>query len=215
LRQALRLVVLTDPSLGRGRSHGEMATQALRGGATTVQLRDHDADDADLVGWAQAIAPAALRAGALLVINDRLDVARLAGAGGCHLGPDDLPLAAARRLWPAPAVIGYSADTPAAAAAALAAGADYLGVGPVYATRSKRDAGPAIGLEGLAAVARATPLPVVAIGGIDAGKVADCIGAGACGVAVLSAVVGAAALAPAARGMRRAVEAALAHRDSP
>ncbi len=215
LRQTLRLMVLTDRTAGRGRTHEEQARLALRGGATAVQLRDKQADDADLVAWAAALSPAAARAGALLLVNDRLDVARLAGAGGCHLGPEDLPVAEARRLWPRPAVLGFSAGTPGEARAAAEAGADYVGVGPVFATGSKADAGKPLGLQGLAQVAATSPLPVVAIGGIDAARAAACIRAGACGVAVLAAVAGAASVAPAARALRRAVDAALAGAGGP
>jgi thiamine-phosphate pyrophosphorylase len=209
LRHALRLLVLTDPERSRGRTHREIASLALRGGATAVQLRDKEAQDADLLAWARQIRALTRRSDALFLVNDRLDVARLAEADGCHLGPEDLSLADARRLWPRPAVIGYSAGTPQDARQAEAAGADYLGVGPVYATGTKADAGAPIGMTGLEAVAVATSLPIVAIGGIDARRAGECIAAGACGVAVISGVAGAASVAPAARALRRAVDRAL------
>jgi thiamine-phosphate diphosphorylase len=202
-------MVVTDRRLARGRTHGEIATLALRGGATAIQLRDKEAEDADLLAWAGEVDGLARRAGAISLVNDRLDVARLAGAAGCHLGPEDLPLADARRLWPRPALIGFSAGTPAEARAAEEEGADYLGVGPVYSTSTKGDAGAALGLSGLREVIEATSLPVIAIGGIDATRAGGCVAAGACGVAVIAAVVGAASVAPAARAVRRAVDAAL------
>ena len=213
LRAALRLMVITDRRLARGRSTREIATQALRGGATALQLRDKAADDRDLLAAAEMMEGLAVHAGAILVINDRLDVARLAGAAGVHLGPEDLPLADARRIMPPPFLIGWSAGTPDEARAACDAGADYLGVGPVYATGTKADAGEPIGLSGLAAVIAASSIPVVAIGGVREDRAGECIRAGAAGVAVAAAVVGAASVAPAARGLRRAVDRALAERS--
>ena len=212
LRAALRLMVITDRRLARGRSTLEVATPALRGGATALQLRDKAADDRDLLAEAEMVARLAARAGAILVINDRLDVARLAGAAGVHLGPADLPLVEARRIMPPAFLIGWSAGTPDEARAACDAGADYLGVGPVYTTGTKADAGEPIGLAGLAAVIAASSIPVVAIGGIRADRAGECIRAGAAGVAVVDAVVGAASVAPATRGLRRAVDRALAER---
>jgi thiamine-phosphate pyrophosphorylase len=210
LPAALRVMVLTDRGLARGRTHEEIVRQALRGGATCVQLRDKQAGDGELLDSAGRIGDLCRRAGALYLVNDRLDVARLAAADGCHLGPNDLAVADARRIWPRPAILGFSAGSPPEALAAARAGADYLGVGPVFATATKPDAGAALGLEGLQAVVQATDLPVVAIGGITAENAAGCIDAGACGVAVAAAVVGAATVAPAARRLRRAVDEALA-----
>jgi len=209
LRSALRLMVIADSRLARGRTHQEVVRQALRGGATSIQLRDKESADRDLLATAEDVADLCRQAGAVFLVNDRVDVALLAG-GGCHLGPEDLGIGEARRLLPPAAVIGYSAGTPAAAAAAAAAGADYLGVGPVFATGSKDDAGAPLTVAGLAEVVAATSLPVVAIGGIDADNAAACIDAGACGVAVISAVVAAATVAPAARALRRVVDGALA-----
>jgi thiamine-phosphate diphosphorylase len=126
--------------------------------------------------------------GALLIINDRVDIALAAGADGVHLGVDDLPVAAARRLLGPDAVIGYSPETDADRLAAERDGANYLGVGPVYVTSSKPDAGAAIGLDGLARVVRATALPVVGIGGITIERAADVLWTGAVGVAVVGAI---------------------------
>lgn len=208
LRAALRLVVITDAGLARGRTHEELSRQALRGGATCVQLRDKGLDDAGLLAAAEQIAPLCHSAGALFIVNDRLDVGRAAASDGCHLGPGDLDLAAARQQWPRPAVLGYSAGNAEDAVAAMAAGADYLGAGPVFPTASKADARPVIGLDGLAAVVEASSLPVVAIGGIHHENAASCMAAGAAGVAVIQAVVAAATVAPAARQLRRIVDLA-------
>ena len=208
LRAALRLMVISDVRLGRGRTHVEIVRQALRGGATAIQLRDKEGEDRDFLATAEDIAALCDRARALFFVNDRVDVARLAG-GGCHLGPDDLGIPEARGLLSSPALLGFSAGTPAEAMAAAEAGADYLGVGPIFATSSKEDAGEPLGVDGLAKIVAATSLPVVAIGGIHAGNATACITAGACGVAVIRAVVAAATVAPAARALRRAVDRAL------
>jgi thiamine-phosphate diphosphorylase len=208
LRAALRLTVISDAHLARGRTHTEIVRQALRGGATAIQLRDKEGEDREFLAAAQEVAVLCGRAGALFLVNDRVDVACLAG-GGCHLGPDDLGLREARGLLPFPALLGFSAGTPAEAVAAAEAGADYLGVGPIFATSSKEDAGEPLAVEGLAEIVAATTLPVVAIGGIHTGNAAACIAAGACGVAVIRAVVSAATVAPAARALRRAVDLAL------
>ena len=143
-----------------------------------------------------------------MIVNDCVDVALAAGADGVHLGPDDLPVTAARGIMGPRALIGFSAGTPDEARDAAVAGADYLGTGAIYATSSKADAGPAIGVAGLVAVCRATRLPVVAIGGIGQGRAAPCITAGAAGVAVITAVTQAVDVERAARALRDEVDAA-------
>jgi thiamine-phosphate diphosphorylase len=156
---------------------------------------------------ATALLPLARAAGVPLLINDQVDIALAAGADGVHLGVDDLPVAAARRLLP-DGIIGYSPETAADARQAAADGADYLGVGPFAVTSTKADAGAPIGSEGLAELAAATSLPVVAIGGVTETNAGAAVAAGAAGVAVVSAVVCARDPAAAARRLRTAVEAA-------
>jgi thiamine-phosphate pyrophosphorylase len=190
-REALRVYVLTDARLSRGRADTEVVAAALAGGAGAVQLRGKEYDGRRLYEAGRALREATRRAGALFFVNDRLDVALAVEADGVHLGQDDLPLAAARRLAPPPFLIGVSAGTVEEARAAEAAGADYLGVGSVFATPTKADAGTPIGIEGLSAVVRATRLPVVGIGGVTHENAARVIAAGAAGVAVISVVVGA------------------------
>lgn len=210
LRTRLAVYVLTDRRAQRGRSEVEVAAACLRGGATALQLRAKDLPGRELCELGRRLAELCADHGALFVVNDRVDVALACGAGGVHLGQDDLPAAAARRLMgPAP-VIGISAATPEEAAAARAAGADYLGVGSVFGTTTKPDAGAPIGTAGLARVVAATELPVVAIGGITAANAPAAIAAGAVGVAAISAVVGAADVTAATRSLACAVRAALA-----
>jgi thiamine-phosphate pyrophosphorylase len=143
--------------------------------------------------------------GALFAINDRVDVAMAMGADGIHVGPEDLPAREARKLLPPPVVLGVSAGTREEARKAERDGADYIGVGPVFATGTKPDAGAPIGIEGFAAIARAVSIPVVAIGGITIDNVAAVIGAGAAGVAVVASVVGAEDITAAARALKRRI----------
>ena len=192
LRRALRLVVITDEELAGPRGVAWIVGQALAKGAPSIQLRMKKAMAGEVLAAAQRLAPVVREAGALFWVNDRLDVALACGADGVHLGPDDLPVAAARRAAPPGFLIGYSADDPEAARAAAADGADYIGCGTVCATESKRAAGEAVGLAGLERVVRSTPLPVVGIGGITPGRAAGVADTGAAGVAVLGAVMGAA-----------------------
>jgi thiamine-phosphate diphosphorylase len=182
------LHVLTDRLLARGIPPEDFARAAAAGGADFVQLRDKGAADSELVIAAAAMLAAVRAAGAHLVIDDRLDVAVRARADGLHVGPEDLPVIEARRLWRG--MLGASCRTVERARAAEEAGADYLGVGPVFASTSKPGLPPAIGLAALSAVARAVRIPVIGIGGIDADNAASVIRAGAAGVAVLSAVAG-------------------------
>lgn len=200
------LHVLTDPGLARGRSHGEIARAALAGGADVIQLRDKTSAAAGLRVAGREVRAAARAAGALLVVNDSLELARELGADGLHLGPADLPLEEARREWKG--ILGASVRTVAAARRAAGLGADYLGVGPVYGTTSKADAPGAIGLELLAAIAASVRIPVVGIGGIGAGNAAEVVRAGAAGVAVISGIVAAEDVEAASRAVRRALDSA-------
>lgn len=195
-----RLIVITDRRLAAPRSISDVVAAALDGGARIVQLRDKDASADDLLRQAEALLALTQPAGALLFVNDRLDVALAAGADGVHLGPDDLPVGAARRAAPPGFLIGFSTDQPAAARRAQRDGAAYVGCGAVFATTTKLDAaGERIGPAGLDQVARAVSIPVVGIGGITPDNVAEIAVTAAAGVAVVGAVM-------AAPDPRRAVE---------
>jgi thiamine-phosphate pyrophosphorylase len=199
------LYVITDPVLSRGRSHVEIARAALEGGADAVQLRDKSATAFNLGLAAREIQPLARKFGAVFVVNDRVDVALLADADGAHVGPDDLPAREARKLLPRPRILGVSAGSPEEAKRAARDGADYLGVGPVFPTATKPDAGEPLGVDRLAAIARAVPIPVVAIGGITVENVGQVFAAGAAGAAVVSAVAAAGDVAAAARALKRRI----------
>jgi thiamine-phosphate pyrophosphorylase len=207
------LYVITDLELARGRSHIEIARAALDGGADAIQLRDKSSTSLKLCRLAAEIHPMARKFGAVFVINDRADVALAAGADGVHVGPEDLPARECRRLLPRPLVLGVSAGTREEARKAEKEGADYVGVGPVFPTATKPDAGQAIGLEQLAAIAHAVSIPTIGIGGITLDNVAGVIEAGAAGAAVVSAVVSAEDMAAAARALKRRIAEARRRRS--
>ena len=185
---SLRLMVVTDRRLAAPRTVAEVVAAALAGGARAIQLRDKDATARELHAQAVALLPAVHGHGGILIVNDRLDVALAAGADGVHLGPDDLPVAAARRVAPAGFLIGASTDDPDRARELERDGANYIGCGAVFGTSTKDVGGERIGVGRLAEVARAVRVPVLAIGGITAGNARELAGSGAAGVAVVGAV---------------------------
>jgi len=191
LRRALRLIVITDAAMARPRSVEEVVAAALAGGARTIQLRDKSAGAGELAARVRRLRGPTVEAGALLFVNDRLDVALAAGADGVHLGPDDLPLDAARRAAPASFLIGYSTDHPEEARLAERLGADYIGCGAVFGTRTKAVGDEAIGPTRLDEVARAVGIPVVGIGGVNRTNVHEIAGTAASGSAVVGAVMAA------------------------
>jgi thiamine-phosphate diphosphorylase len=186
------LHVLADASPRWGHSPVAQARAACAGGASAVQLRAKRASDGELLAWAAEIRALTERSGALFLVNDRFDLALAAGADGAHLGQDDLPPdrippAARERL-----LLGRSTHTLEQASAARREPIDYVAFGPVFGTRSKDSPWGPRGLAQLEAVVRSLrPLPVVAIGGIDASNAASVRAAGAAGFAVISAVAGA------------------------
>ena len=191
LARRLRLIVITDSELAAPREVVDVVGAALSAGAPAVQLRDKVLPPRDLLSLAHRLRADTHAADALFFVNDRLDVALAAGADGVHLGPDDLPVAAARRIVPPGFLIGHSADDPDAARRAVAAGTDYIGCGAVFATRTKADAGAAIGVRRFGEVARCVDVPVVAIGGVTVHSARQVFAAGAAGCAVVGAVMGA------------------------
>ncbi|MCK9278391.1 MAG: thiamine phosphate synthase [Methanoculleus sp.] len=207
---AYDLYVITDEQIGHGLSHTEIARRAVAGGADTIQLRDKRLSGRDLLIVASAIRKVTRDAGALFIVNDRLDVAIAAGADGVHLGESDLPIEHARRIAPPGFIIGASVGSVATAVRAGAAGADYVALSPTFSTASKDDAGPGRGLAVLSAIRSAVSLPLVAIGGITPENAVDVIAAGADGVCVISAVVGQDDITAAARDMRGRIAAAKA-----
>ena len=165
-----------------------------------IQLRLKDADARTMLEVARALVAAVH---APLIVNDRADVALAAGAAGVHVGTEDVPAAALRAVMPPGFIIGASVGS--RIEAELAHGADYVGIGPVFETGSKSDAGPSIGVEGFVALRRLVRLPAVAIGGITEANAASVIAAGAEGVAVIRAVFSATDPERSARSLRSAI----------
>lgn len=181
-----RLHVLTDARGGDAALRAVSA--AVSAGAPVVQVRQKDCTDRALYEFAAAVAGICAAAGGTCIVNDRVDVALAVGAAGTHLGADDLPVTAIRRVAGPGHLIGGTARSPQQAHDLVSAGADYLGVGPAYPTTTKSGLPDPIGLAGIAAVAGAVQVPVIAISGVTAERVPDLLAAGAWGVAVVGAV---------------------------
>lgn len=204
-----RLILVTDSILAGGRPIEAIAASAARGGVTAVQLRDKSLSDEDLVRLALKMKTVLEPYGVPLLINDRVDVAAAAGAAGVHLGQMDASIEDARRVLGPSAVIGLSVGTLDQAEAARGLDIGYLGVSPVFATPTKPDAGTPWGLAGLRELRRRTDRILVAIGGIGTANAAEVLGAGADGLAVVSAICAAADPEAAARSLRAAIDAHL------
>lgn len=200
---SVRLIAITDSLRDGPRGLAVRAAAAVFGGATMIQLRLKEESARSLVEIARSIQ--AMVPEVPLVVNDRADVALAVGAAGVHVGVDDLAPALLRRVVPPGFIIGASVG--GEDEAARAAGADYVGIGPVFATGSKADAGTAIGAARFAELAKHCGLPAVAIGGITIHHVPEVIAAGASGVAVISALFGASDPTQAARAIRSALDA--------
>lgn len=204
-----RLHIVTDATLAPHLGHLELARLALAGGADCVQFREKRPwTTRTLLDVAVPIAQGCADAGAVAIIDDRVDVAFAAGAGA-HIGRDDLDAATARRILGPEALLGGTANSYAEAARVWQTEVDYLGVGPIFGTTSKAQPAPTMGLETLARIARDCPKPVIAIGGIRAERIGEVIAAGAHGVAVLSEVVAAGDPTTATRACMDAISAAL------
>src|SRR5438067_4807592 len=213
----IRLYALVDPARAGGHALAELARLVADGGATLVQLRDKNSDTRAMVDKARAIKAALAPLRIPLVINDRVDVALAAQADGVHVGQDDMAVTDARRLLGPDAIVGLSIKTLAQAEAAPVELLDYVGIGGVFATTSKDNPDPPIGVAGLARIVdvfrrRAEKLPLCAIAGIDATNADAAVAAGADGVAVISALSLAASPTEAARELRTIVDAARAGR---
>ena len=206
------LVVITDRKIlarASGRGLEDAVRAAAAGGASMIQLREKDAGGAETLRMADALREALEGTGCAFAVNDRVDVAMACGADGVHLGREDLPLPRARAMAGGALFYGATAGKREWALRAAAEGADYIGVGPVYETGSKAGAREPIGPEGFREIVGLAPgLPAVAIGGIGVENVEAVMAAGASGVAVIGAVMGASDPEGAARALRRRVERA-------
>lgn len=209
-----RLYLVTDPGLVGDRDLPALVEAVARAGVTLVQLRDKQASTATLLRLALALVERLRPLGVPVIVNDRADVALAAGAAGVHVGQSDLPAPLARRVTGGDKLVGLSIERLSEMDGAGIEEADYLAASPVFATVTKEDIAPPLGLEGLAAMRARTKKPIVAIGGIDPERAAVAIEHGADGVAVVSAILAADDPVAATAAMRAVIDASLARRDS-
>lgn len=182
------IYLVTDDGCLQGRALIDCVREALEGGVTLVQYRAKTTSSAEMYDEALQLKALCDSFNVPLIINDRLDIAMAVGAAGVHLGQDDLPCAAARKILGEDYIIGVSAHNPAEARAALLCGADYLGCGAVFGTATKADV-KKLGTDGLAAICKAKGLPVVGIGGVTADNYREVRAAGADGAAIVSGIL--------------------------
>lgn len=186
-----RIYPLTDVQLS-GSSHADQVRLLSLGGASLIQLREKHQPAFQFYEQAKAAVSEARKTGVQIIINDRVDIALACGAHGVHLGQDDMPPDAARRLFGPEAIIGYSTHSIEQAQKALTQPIDYIAIGPIFVTTTKSDASPTLGLEGLREVRKVIgEFPLVAIGGISLANAAAVIDAGADSVALISALLSA------------------------
>jgi thiamine-phosphate pyrophosphorylase len=180
---------ITDKRMSGKPTHLAILRELVRGGAAIVQIRDQETAVGELLLDLRRCVEYAASFGVRIIVNDRCDLALLSGAAGAHLGQDDLPAAAARRILGRQAVIGVSTHSPAQVRRANLMPVQYVGFGPIFATSSKPDHAPAVGLEALRQACRQSTRPVIAIGGIGPGQIPAVLEAGAAGVAVISSLM--------------------------
>ncbi len=182
------LYLATDRGMLEGRDVVAVIEDALRGGVTAVQLREKEADARGIYAVGCALLPVTRRFGVPLIINDRVDVMLALDADGVHVGPKDLPLERVRAIAQGK-IVGYSANTPEDALYASRAGADYVGVGPIFETATKSDTRSTLGINGLRDVVTRSPIPCVAIGGISAEGATAVYATGVAGVCAISGIL--------------------------
>lgn len=197
------LYLVTDREPAPGRALARVVEQAIQGGVNFVQYREKQAGTREMLAEARELAALCRQYNVPFVVNDRVDIALAVSADGVHLGQSDMPLEVARQILGPRAVIGISASSVAEAAKAARGGADYLGASAVFATPTKTDA-PALGIRGTADICRAVPVPVVAIGGLNAANAGEVMTAGVAGIAVVSAIMASSDPREAARRLKQA-----------
>jgi thiamine-phosphate pyrophosphorylase len=206
-----RLHILTDFFFQQRHSHGALARLAIAGGADVIQFRQKHGHPRHRLHEAYGTAAVCASAGIPLLIDDDVDIALATGAAGVHVGQTDFPVSVARRLLGDAAIIGATATTRAQARQACEEGASYIGFGPVFPTGSKASPAAVKGLEGLAEVCQAVPIPVIAIAGMTPQRVRAVLATGAHGLAVMTAVTCADDPAEATTLFRREIDAFLHH----
>lgn len=206
---------LTAEKFSLGRSNTAVVQTMLDAGIRIVQYREKTKKMGLKLEECRQLRLMTARAGAALIINDDIDLALLVGADGVHVGQEDLPVAEVRRLVGEEVAIGLSTHAPAEALAARELGADYIGVGPIFATQTKDDVCAPVGLTYLDFVARENPLPFVAIGGIKEHNLAEVLRHGARCVAMVTEIVGAEDIATTVGGLQLIFDQAKAHPEQP
>jgi len=202
------LYLVTDRGLSRGRTTQHIVEAALRGGVTCVQLREKTCSTREFIAQALSIKDHLKKHNVPLIINDRVDIAQAVNADGVHLGQSDMPIEMAKAILKDSMIIGISAESIKDAVQAEKDGADYIGVSPVFATPTKTDIAPPLGLEGLREMRRSVKIPLVGIGGLNIKNAGEVIKNGADGVAVVSAIVAADDPEKAARELKKIIEQA-------
>ena len=182
------LYVITDRALSKGRSHLNVMSSAIAGGAKIIQLRDKECTAGELVQEGLVLRELTKRKGVLLIVNDRVDIALAIDADGAHLGQDDLPAKLARKMLGSDKIIGVSTGNAEEAIQAVEDSADYVSIGPIFSTATKLDAGESVGIHIITEFKKRVNVPVVAIGGITQHNIAQVSRAGADCAAVISAV---------------------------
>jgi len=183
-----KLCAITDRAAAGGRTHGEIARALLTGGARWIQVREKSLGAGEILRQTREAVRIAHEHGAIVIVNDRVDVALMAEADGVHVGREDLPAIEARKLMGERAIIGVSTHSVEEGLAAAKLPVDYVAIGPVFATSTKKDAEQVVGIEAVRRLADAVKVPVVAIGGITEERAALVMRAGAAAVAVIGAL---------------------------
>lgn len=199
------LYLVADTEFAAGKDLLPRIREAVLGGVTVVQLRAKDLGTRDFLELASRISEQLGKLGVPFLINDRVDISLACGAAGVHLGQDDMPPDRAKKLLGRSKIIGVSVNTLKEAREAERLGADYVGLGPIYATTTKNTDLPIVGSEGIRRMHKLIDIPIIAIGGINAGNATDVLRAGAAGVAVVSAILGAADARKAAAELKKRV----------
>lgn len=183
------MYLVLDPAIRPDRPLTDLLREAASQGVRLFQYRDKQASMKEAYRQALSLRQAAAEVGALLIVNDRCDLAMAVAAGGVHLGQEDLPITYARKLLGQGRIIGLSTHNPVQVREADAVQPDYIGFGPIFGTATKADHDPVVGIAGLRAIRPLTTLPIFAIGGITADSAGEVVAAGADGVAVISAIL--------------------------
>ncbi|MGB6370346.1 MAG: thiamine phosphate synthase [Atribacterota bacterium] len=200
------LYIITDQRISHGKSHLEVAEAALAGGATVIQFRDKEMKDSEAVVACREIYKLTKKKDVSFIVNDRVEIVKAVNADGVHLGQEDMSFSSARKILGKEKIIGISVETVEQALKAVEGGADYLGIGPIYPTATKPDAGKALGIARLKEIRESVNIPIVTIGGINENNLEEVLRAGADGVAVISAVVSAPDITEACRKLKNKIE---------